>query len=244
MRSTAAWRAWPTGWRRSRSRHRRTPQIGRTWLQHALRSPSGSRPPAGSTASSATARGLAEIRPRLLVVQFGGASGTLASLGDRGLAVAEALAHALALGLPALPWHGQRDRLVELGALLGLIIGSTGKLARDLSLLMQTEVGEAFEPAAAGRGGSSTMPHKRNPVAAASVLAAAVRAARPGRDLDGRDGAGARARASAAGMPNGDGAARARDPRRRRARSDGRRDRRLQGRRRLACAPTSMPPTA
>ncbi len=104
------------------------------------------------------------------MLQFGGAAGTLASLGDKGLAVAAALAKELDLALPATPWHGQRDRLVECGAVLGLIVGTTGKIARDLTLLMQTDVGEVFEPAAAGRGGSSTMPHKRNPVAAASVL--------------------------------------------------------------------------
>jgi 3-carboxy-cis,cis-muconate cycloisomerase len=78
--------------------------------------------------------------------------------------------------LPELPWHGQRDRLVELACVTGMIAGTMGKIARDISLLMQTDVGEAFEPAGHGRGGSSTMPHKRNPVAGAAILAAATRA--------------------------------------------------------------------
>ncbi len=116
-----------------------------------------------------------ELKPRLLVLQFGGASGTLAALGDQALPVAEALAAELQLNLPEQPWHTQRDRLVEFGAVLGLIAGSLGKLGRDISLLMQTEAGEAFEPSAPGKGGSSTMPHKRNPVGAAVLIGAATR---------------------------------------------------------------------
>jgi 3-carboxy-cis,cis-muconate cycloisomerase len=90
--------------------------------------------------------------------------------------VSEALAEELQLALPDQPWHTQRDRLVEFASLLGLIAGSLGKLGRDLSLLMQTDVAEVFEPSAAGKGGSSTMPHKRNPVGAAVLIAAATRA--------------------------------------------------------------------
>jgi 3-carboxy-cis,cis-muconate cycloisomerase len=156
--------------------HRATPAIGRTWLQHALPITFGLKAAGWLDAVERHRTRLIELRPRLLVLQFGGAAGTLASLGTSGLDVAAALARTLDLGEPALPWHGARDRLVELGAVLGLIAGTLGKLARDLSLLMQTEVGEAFEPAGAGRGGSSTMPHKRNPVVAASVLATATRA--------------------------------------------------------------------
>ncbi|HUA51648.1 MAG TPA: 3-carboxy-cis,cis-muconate cycloisomerase [Candidatus Sulfotelmatobacter sp.] len=156
--------------------HRRTPEVGRTWLQHALPISFGLKAAGWLDAVERHRARLAALRPRLLVLQFGGAAGTLASLGTHGLAVAEALAHRLDLALPAMPWHTARDRFVELGAMLGLIVGTLGKIARDLSLLMQTDVGEAFEPAGAGRGGSSTMPHKRNPVAAAAVLAAATRA--------------------------------------------------------------------
>ncbi len=89
--------------------------------------------------------------------------------------VAAALADELKLTLPDVPWHAQRDRAAEVATVLGLIVGSLGKIARDISLMMQTEVAEAFEPTTVGRGGSSTMPHKRNPVGAAVVLAAAMR---------------------------------------------------------------------
>jgi 3-carboxy-cis,cis-muconate cycloisomerase len=109
------------------------------------------------------------------VLQFCGAVGTLAALGERGLAVSEALAAELKLALPNLPWHTHRDRTAEVATTLGLITGSLGKIARDIALLSQSEVGEASEPAAPGRGGSSTMPHKRNPVGSAAVLAAAGR---------------------------------------------------------------------
>jgi 3-carboxy-cis,cis-muconate cycloisomerase len=111
-----------------------------------------------------------------LALQFGGAAGTLAALGDKGLAVSEALARELRLPLPEAPWHTHRDRIAEAASVLAIIAGSCGKIARDISLMMQTDVGEAFEPAGEGRGGSSTMPHKRNPVAAASALAAATMA--------------------------------------------------------------------
>ena len=119
---------------------------------------------------------LDEIKPRLLCLQFGGASGSLAALGDKAWSVAGALAAELDLQLPEQPWHTQRDRLVEFASLLGLIAGSLGKMGRDISLLMQTEAGELFEPSAPGKGGSSTMPHKRNPVGAAVLIGAATRA--------------------------------------------------------------------
>ena len=105
-----------------------------------------------------------------------GAAGTLAALGDKGLAVAERLAHDLKLPLPEAPWHTHRDRIAEAASVFAILAGSCGKIARDVSLMMQTDVGEAFEPSGKGRGGSSTMPHKRNPVAAASVLAASTMA--------------------------------------------------------------------
>jgi 3-carboxy-cis,cis-muconate cycloisomerase len=155
---------------------RGTVLVGRTWLQHALPITFGLKAAGWLDAVERHRRRLDALRPLLFVLQFGGAAGSLASLGDRGLAVAASLADELGLGLPDLPWHTERDRFAELGAVLGLITGTLGKIARDLSLLMQTEVGEAFEPAGAGRGGSSTMPHKRNPVTAAAVLAAATRA--------------------------------------------------------------------
>jgi 3-carboxy-cis,cis-muconate cycloisomerase len=108
------------------------------------------------------------------VLQFGGAAGTLAALNEHGLEVAQRLAVLLDLPLPDAPWHSHRDRLVEVASAFAILTGTCGKIARDVSLLMQTEVAEASEPAAAGRGGSSTMPHKRNPIAAAAALAAAT----------------------------------------------------------------------
>jgi len=96
-------------------------------------------------------------------------------LGDKAMAVSGALAQRLDLREAQLPWHTHRDNLVEVATVLGLLVGTLGKVARDVSLLMQTEVAEVFEPAEEGRGGSSTMPHKRNPVASAVVLAAAIR---------------------------------------------------------------------
>jgi 3-carboxy-cis,cis-muconate cycloisomerase len=110
------------------------------------------------------------------MLQFGGASGTLASLGNSGIAVVEALSKELGFEKPpATPWHTQRDRLATLMCACGVLTGSLGKMARDISLLMQDEVGEAAEPASKGRGGSSTMPHKHNPTACSLSLAAANR---------------------------------------------------------------------
>lgn len=113
---------------------------------------------------------LAELRPRLLAVQFGGASGTLAALGDNGVAVAEALADELGLHAPAMCWHTQRDGVAELAGWLGLVTGTLGKMGQDLMLLAQSEVGEAQ---AGESGGSSTMPQKSNPVAAEMLVALA-----------------------------------------------------------------------
>ncbi|BAK77311.1 3-carboxy-cis,cis-muconate cycloisomerase [Pseudogulbenkiania sp. NH8B] len=155
--------------------HRHTVMVGRTWMQHALPTTFGLKLAGTLDALLRQRERLAEFKPRVLAVQFGGAAGTLASLGDAGLAVAQRLAEELELTLPATPWHGQRDRIAEVAAWFGSLTGVLGKLARDVSLLMQTDVAEAFEPAGAGRGGSSTMPHKRNPVSSAIVLSAAVR---------------------------------------------------------------------
>jgi 3-carboxy-cis,cis-muconate cycloisomerase len=156
------------------ARHRDTVMAGRTWLQQALPITFGLKAAGWLDAVQRHRARLVEIKPRLLVVQLGGAAGTLASLGDNGLKVAAALAQELTLGLAATPWHAARDRLVEFAAWSGMLCGIAGKIARDISLMMQSEVGEAFEAAGAGRGGSSTMPHKRNPVACASILAAAA----------------------------------------------------------------------
>ena len=152
-----------------------TPLAGRTWLQHATPVTLGMKIAGWLGAINRHRQRLAELKPRVLVLQFGGASGTLAALGDKAMPVAEALAKELDLTLPDQPWHTQRDRLVEAASVCGMIVGSLGKLGRDLSLLMQTEAAEVFEPAGQGRGGSSTMPHKRNPVSAAVLISAATR---------------------------------------------------------------------
>ena len=156
-------------------RYATVPLAGRTWLQHATPVTLGMKIAGWLGAVTRSRQRLAELKPRLLVLQFGGASGTLAALGEHAMPVAEALDAELQLGLPEQPWHTQRDRLVEFASLLGLIAGSLGKLGRDISLLMQTKAAEVFEPSAPGKGGSSTMPHKRNPVGAAVLISAATR---------------------------------------------------------------------
>jgi 3-carboxy-cis,cis-muconate cycloisomerase len=155
-------------------RERDTVLAGRTWMQQAVPITFGLKVATWLDAVLRHQGRIARLQGNL-VLQFGGAAGTLASLGDRGAALAAALAAELGLALPDLPWHTQRDRVVEVATTLGMLVGTLGKIARDVALLMQTEVAEAGEPSAAGRGGSSTMPHKRNPVAAANVLAAALR---------------------------------------------------------------------
>jgi 3-carboxy-cis,cis-muconate cycloisomerase len=150
--------------------------IGRTWLQQALPITLGLKFAQWLDALLRHHERLAALRARVLVLQFGGAAGTLASLRDAAPAVTQALGAELQLTVPAVPWHTQRDRIAETAAWFGMLIGTLGKIARDISLQMQTELGELGEPAAAGKGGSSTMPHKRNPVGCAAVLTAATRA--------------------------------------------------------------------
>lgn len=157
-------------------RHAELAMPGRTWLQHATPITLGMKIAGWLGAVTRHRQRLQELKPRLLSLQFGGASGSLAALGEHAWPVSQALAEELGLQLPEQPWHTQRDRLVEFGTWLGLVAGSLGKLGRDLSLLMQTDVGEVFEPSAPGKGGSSTMPHKRNPVGCAVMIAAATRA--------------------------------------------------------------------
>lgn len=155
--------------------HRSTVIAGRTLMQHALPTTFGVKVAGWLDSMNRHRERFTQTRTRVLVLQFGGAVGTLAALGEKGLQVAEALAEELQLRLPAMPWHTQRDRVAEVATTLGLCIGSLGKMSRDISLHMQTEIAEVLEPAGEGRGGSSTMPHKRNPVSAAVVLSAATR---------------------------------------------------------------------
>jgi 3-carboxy-cis,cis-muconate cycloisomerase len=156
--------------------HRDTAMVARTWLQHALPMPFGLKLAEYAAALHRSRTRLKRLRAEALALQFGGAAGTLAALGDNGLLVAEELAAVLDLPLPDAPWHSHRDRIAEAASVFAILSGSCGKIARDVSLMMQTDVAEAFEPSGEGRGGSSTMPHKRNPVAAATALAAATMA--------------------------------------------------------------------
>lgn len=155
--------------------HRSRLLAGRTWLQQASPITFGLKAAGWLDAVNRDRARVAATRKQILVLQFGGAVGTLAALGEQGPAVARALAEELKLELPSVPWHTHRDRFAEVAATLGLLAGTLGKIARDISLMAQTEVGEALEPAAPGKGGSSTLPHKRNPVGSAVVLAAAIR---------------------------------------------------------------------
>jgi 3-carboxy-cis,cis-muconate cycloisomerase len=155
-------------------RHKSSVMLGRTLLQPAPPVTFGLKA-AGWMASVCRGRRRLQKAFRVAaVLQFGGASGTLASLGDRGIPLAEALNAELGFGdSPPTPWHTQRDQLATLICACGVLTGSLGKMARDISLLMQSEVGEAAEPGGNGRGGSSTMPNKCNPTACSLTLAAA-----------------------------------------------------------------------
>ena len=154
-------------------KHRNTVMAGRTHLQQALPITFGLKCAIWAMPFIAHLERLQQLRPRVLQVEFGGATGTLASLQDQGIPIMEALATELNLNAPPAPWHVVRDSLAETVSLLGLISGSLAKIATDIILLAQTEVGEVAEPYVAGRGASSTMPQKRNPIASEYILAAA-----------------------------------------------------------------------
>jgi len=154
---------------------RQTGLPGRTLLQQAVPVTFGLKAAGWLDTLQRARKRLYALREDALALQFGGAAGTLASLQERGLDVALALADELKLPLPALPWHTARDRIVEVGTAFALLAGVLGKIGTDIVLLMQSEVGEAFEPSGAGKGGSSAMPHKRNPVGCVAAIAAATR---------------------------------------------------------------------
>jgi 3-carboxy-cis,cis-muconate cycloisomerase len=157
-------------------KHRATPMLGRTLLQPATPLALGQKIAGWASDLDRARRRLAESFAETQVLQFGGASGSLSALGEQAEAVMTALARDLELAQPPAPWFAQRVRLAAFAQDCALVCGALGKAARDISLMMQVEVGEASEPSGPGRGGSSTMPHKRNPVGAALVLAAANRA--------------------------------------------------------------------
>lgn len=154
-------------------RHRDTVMAGRTHAQQALPITFGYKAALWLDPLLTMRERLLQMRPRLLRLQFGGAVGTLASLGADGPKVAAALAEELGLTLPAIPWHVGRDSMAELACWCGMLCGALAKPATDVMLLMQTEVAEASEPAAPGKGGSSTMPQKKNPIGCEYVIAQA-----------------------------------------------------------------------
>ncbi|GJD66773.1 3-carboxy-cis,cis-muconate cycloisomerase [Methylobacterium frigidaeris] len=154
-------------------RHRDTPMAGRTHLQQALPITFGYKAAIWLAALDRHAGRLAQVRPRVLVGSFAGAAGTLASLGEHGLAVQEALCRELDLGVPVSTWHVARDGFAEVVTLLALIAGSLGKIALDVMIMASTEFAEVYEPFVTGRGASSTMPQKRNPISSELMLAAA-----------------------------------------------------------------------
>ena len=154
-------------------RYRDTVMAGRTHLQHALPVTLGYKAAVWLAMLRRHRERLRQLRPRVLVAQFSGAAGTLASLGDDGLAVQAALAEELGLAVPEITWHAARDGVAEAVGFLGLVTGTLAKIATDIMLLMQTEVGEVFEPFVPGRGSSSTMPQKRNPISCEMIVALA-----------------------------------------------------------------------
>lgn len=157
-------------------RHRTSPMPGRTLLQQALPTTFGAVAAGWAAGLTGAAERLEDVLTHHLAAQLGGAVGTLASLEPHGPAVAAAFADRLGLPEPLLPWHTERGRIAETAAALGRICGAAGTTAQDIVLLAQTEVGELTESGGSGVGASSTMPHKRNPVAAVSALAAARQA--------------------------------------------------------------------
>ncbi|RTL68928.1 MAG: 3-carboxy-cis,cis-muconate cycloisomerase [Hyphomicrobiales bacterium] len=153
--------------------HKMTVMAGRTHLQQALPITFGYKAAVWLSMMQRHRQRLEELKPRVLVGQFAGAAGTLASLRERGLEVSDALMDELGLGKPDIPWHVARDGVTEAVSYLGLVTGTLAKIATDVMLMMQTEIGEAFEPFEEGRGSSSTMPQKRNPIACEFIIGAA-----------------------------------------------------------------------
>ncbi len=154
-------------------KYRDTPMAGRTHLQQALPVTFGYKTAIWLAAFDRHAARLAELRPRVLVGQFAGAAGTLASLGDKGFEVQKALCEELGLGVPVSTWHVARDGLAEAVNFLALVTGTLGKIALDIMIMASTEFAEVYEPFVKGRGASSTMPQKRNPISSELMLAAA-----------------------------------------------------------------------
>jgi len=155
--------------------HRETIMVGRTLLQQALPTTFGLKAAGWLVSALEARRRLLDLRSSGLAAQLGGAAGTLASLGGSGSSVLEGFARELGLAEPVLPWHTDRARISELGAALSLVAGVLGKISLDVVLMAQTEVGELAESPGDGRGGSSTLPHKRNPILSVTAIASTRR---------------------------------------------------------------------
>jgi 3-carboxy-cis,cis-muconate cycloisomerase len=153
-------------------RHRATPCVGRTYGQHAVPLTFGYKVAVWATGIAESAAQLAALRARVLAASLGGPVGTLASFGDKGPTLLEAFARELELAAPPIAWHALRGRMAETGAWIAMMLGAFAKMATDIVHLMSTEVGEVAEPHVPGRGGSSAMPHKRNPVSSTVIIAA------------------------------------------------------------------------
>ena len=153
-------------------RHRDTPIVGRSNLQQAIPVTFGYKMATILAAVERHRERLRQLKPRVLVGEFGGACGTLASIEEGAMATQAGLMAELGLGQPVIAWHTVRDCIAEVGAFLGLVGGTLGKLSMDIKLMMQTEVAEVCEPYAPGRGSSSTMPQKRNPISSCYIHAA------------------------------------------------------------------------
>ncbi|WP_018622502.1 3-carboxy-cis,cis-muconate cycloisomerase [Spirosoma luteum] len=155
--------------------HEHTPMMGRTLLQQALPITFGDKVTGWLDGLLRTAERVKRVENECIEIQLGGPVGNSVSLGERGSAIRARMAELLGVGNTPYAWHTQRDRLADIAATLGILNGSLGKLGNDIILLMQTEVGEVREGAADGKGGSSSMPHKRNPVSSTFMVAIAHR---------------------------------------------------------------------
>ena len=175
-------------------KYRDTPMAGRSNLQQAVPITFGYKVATYLAAFERHKQRLKQLKERVFVFEFGGAAGTLSSLGKDGLRTQVELAKELNLAQPEIAWHTVHDRIAEVGCFLGLVTGICGKIAFDVKLMMQTEVEEVYEPFHEGRGSSSTMPQKRNPISCVYITAQTARGAHAGRGAAQRHGAGPRAR--------------------------------------------------